>query len=74
MPKNNLPINKIISNIAIGYFMAGFIFAILFAIYYRWPILSFLSPGFYSVIITWPFQAPGFGYDFLTYGFAGKPL
>lgn len=63
-----------ISTIGIIYFMAGFVFAIAFAIYYRWPILSFLSPGFYSVILTWPFQAMGFARDLLTYGLAGKPI
>jgi len=34
----------IISSIAIGYFMIGLIFAVMFAIYYRWPTLSFFSP------------------------------
>lgn len=65
---------KILSSIAVGYFMAGFVFAIVFALYYRWPTLSFLSPGFYSVIITWPFQAIGFINDLLIYGLAGKPV
>lgn len=65
---------KILSSIAVGYFMAGFVFAIIFALYYRWPTLSFLSPGFYSVIITWPFQAIGFINDLLIYGLAGKPV
>lgn len=65
---------KLLSTIAIGYFMAGFLFAIAFAIYYRWPFLSFLSPGFYSVILTWPFQAIGFAKDLMIYGLAGKPI
>lgn len=65
---------KIISTIAIFYFMIGFVVAILFALYYRWSPLSFLSPGFYSVILTWPLQIIGFVRDFLTYGFAGKPI
>ncbi|MBI2017834.1 hypothetical protein HYS92_02180 [Candidatus Daviesbacteria bacterium] len=65
---------KLLSTIAIGYFMIGFVFAIIFAAYYRWPVLSFLSPGFYSVIITWPFQAIGFVQDLLIYGLAGKPV
>lgn len=65
---------KLISTIAIFYFIAGFIFAVVFAIYYKWPYLSFLSPGFYSVILTWPYQMWGFTRDFLTYGFAGKPI
>ncbi len=63
-----------LSTIGIIYFMFGFIFAIAFAIYYRWPFLSFLSPGFYSVILTWPFQAIGFTNDLLRYGLAGKPI
>lgn len=65
---------KILSTIGIVYFIAGFVFTIAFAIYYRWPILSFLSPGFYSVILTWPFQAIGFVRDLLIYGLAGKPI
>lgn len=66
--------SAIISTLAIAYFMVGFVFAILFAIYYKWPYLSFLSPGFYSVIITWPYQAIGFIRDLLAYGLAGKPI
>lgn len=65
---------KLVSTIAIAYFMIGFIVAIFFAIYYRWPYLSFLSPSFYSVILTWPYQLIGFVKDFLTYGLAGKPI
>ena len=65
---------KILSSIAVGYFMVGFVFAIIFALYYRWPTLSFLSPGFYSVIVTWPFQAIGFINDLFIYGFAGKAV
>jgi len=63
-----------LSTIGIIYFMFGFIFAIAFAIYYRWPFLSFLSPGFYSVILTWPLQAIGFINDLMRYGLAGKPI
>jgi len=66
--------SSFISSIAIGYFMAGLIFAVLFALYYRWPPFSFLSPGFYSVIFTWPIQIIGFARDFWTFGFAGKPI
>lgn len=66
--------SAILSTIAIGYFMVGFLFAIGFALYYKWPFISFLSPGFYSVIITWPYQAIGFVNDFLTYGLTGKPI
>lgn len=69
-----MPKSKLISNIAIGYMMLGFVFALIFAIYYRWPTLSFLSPGFYSVILTWPFQSIGFINDLLNYGLAGKPI
>lgn len=69
MKKENL-----ISNIAIVYFIFGFIFAVCFAIYYRWPFIAFLSPGFYSVIFTWPIQAIGFFGDLLNYGLAGKPI
>ena len=65
---------KILSSIAIAYFMIGFVVALAFAIYYRWSPLSFLSPGFYSVIFTWPFQIIGFTNDFLTYGLAGKSI
>lgn len=63
-----------VSSIAIGYFMLGLLIAVSFAFYYRWPPLSFLSPGFYSVILTWPYQAIGFTKDLLTFGLAGKPL
>lgn len=66
--------SSLISTIGIIYFMVGFVFAIAFAVYYRWPFLSFLSPGFYSVILTWPFQAIGFIRDLLNYGLAGKPI
>jgi len=65
---------KFISSLAIVYFMIGFVIAVAFAIYYRWSFLSFLSPGFYSVILTWPFQAIGFTKDLWTYGLAGKPI
>lgn len=65
---------KLISTIAIIYFMIGFVFSVAFAIYYRWPTLSFLSPGFYSVILTWPLQAIGFAKDLLTFGLTGKPI
>ncbi len=66
--------SAILSTIAISYFMVGFVFTIVFAIYYKWPVISFLSPGFYSVIITWPFQATGFVNDLLIFGLAGKPI
>lgn len=66
--------SAILSTIAIAYFMIGFIIAIAFALYYRWPFISFLSPGFYSVILTWPYQAIGFTGDLLYFGLAGKPI
>lgn len=66
--------SALISNFAILYFTIGFVVAILFALYYRWQFLSFLSPGFYSVILTWPYQLIGFVLDVLRYGLAGKPL
>lgn len=66
--------SSIISTIAIAYFMIGFVIAIAFALYYRWSYLSFLSPGFYSVILTWPYQVIGFLKDLLTFGLAGKSI
>ncbi len=66
--------SSILSTIAIGYFMVGFVFAAFFALYYKWPFISFLSPGFYMVILTWPYQAIGFVNDLLIYGLAGKPI
>lgn len=60
--------SKVLSTIATAYFMTGFGVAILFALYYRWPILSFLSPGFYSVILTWPVQIIGLVRDLWLYG------
>lgn len=65
---------SILSTIAIGYFMIGFVVATLFALYYHWSFLSFLSPGFYSVILTWPYQIIGFAKDFWAFGLAGKPI
>lgn len=66
--------DKLITNLAIIYFLVGLIFATGFAIYYKWGILAFLSPGFYAVVATWPFQIPGLVYDLQTYGLAGKPI
>lgn len=66
--------DRLFTSIAIIYFVIGLIFATLFALYYRWEILSFLSPGFYAVVLSWPYQAIGFLRDFLTYGLAGKPI
>lgn len=56
------------------YFVFGLIFAFLFAYFYHWSSFSYFSPGFYVVILTWPYQALGFIPDFLTYGLAGKPI
>ncbi|MBI2596453.1 hypothetical protein HYW46_07030 [Candidatus Daviesbacteria bacterium] len=56
------------------YFLFGIIFAFAFALYYRWPPLGYLSPGFYVVTFTWPYQAIGFTKDLLYYGLAGKPI
>lgn len=69
-----MKIQAMLSTAAILYFMFGFIFAITFALYYHWPFLSFLSPGFYAVIFTWPLQTGGFIQDLLIYGLSGKPL
>jgi len=66
--------SSIFPTIAIAYFMIGFVIAIAFALYYHWPFISFLSPGFYSVILSWPYQIIGFAKDFWTYGFTGKPI
>ncbi|OGE14387.1 hypothetical protein A3F00_05160 [Candidatus Daviesbacteria bacterium RIFCSPHIGHO2_12_FULL_37_11] len=65
---------KLLTNFAIVYFILGLFFATIFAIYYKWEALSFLSPGFYAVVLTWPFQFSGLLQDFLTYGLAGKPI
>ncbi len=69
-----------ISLIAILYFMFGIVFAFMFAWYYRWPAAGYLSPGFWSVTISWPLQAfnpftgAGFIPDVLYYGWTGKPI
>ncbi len=65
---------KIVTNLAIGYVLFGLVFAILFALYYKWSALSFFSPGFFAVLFSWPIQAPGFIGDLLYYGLAGKPI
>lgn len=65
---------KIIGNLAISYLLLGLVFATLFAIYYKWSGLSFLSPGFFAVVFSWPIQAPGMIRDLLYYGLAGKPI
>jgi hypothetical protein len=65
--------SKILSRLGITYFLFGLIFATFYAIYYKWVALAFLSPGFYAVLITWPYQAIGLINDLLIYGLAGKP-
>lgn len=65
---------KFLTTIGIVYFIIGLLFAIVFAIYYKWEVGAFLSPGFYAVALTWPFQAIGFIQDFINYGLAGKPI
>lgn len=65
---------KKIATIAVVYFVIGILFAIVFAIFYHWPILSLFSPKFYIVVFTWPFQIFGLIVDFQYYGFAGKIL
>lgn len=67
-------IERKLSTFFILYFMLGLVFAFLFALYYRWPVIGYFSPGFFAVIFTWPFQAIGFVKDLLYYGLAGKPL
>jgi hypothetical protein len=74
MALNTMNKKKLITNLAILYFLIGFVFAIGFAIYYRWEAFGFLSPGFYAVVFTWPFQIPGFLTDFARYGFSQKPI
>lgn len=63
---------KKITTLAIIYFIIGLIFAFGYAFFYHWPGLSFFSPGFYAVVLTWPIQVPGFIVDFQYYGWAGK--
>jgi hypothetical protein len=65
---------KKIGTFAVIYFIIGLAFAITFAWFYHWPALSYFSPGFYVVVLTWPIQIPGFIYDFQYFGFAGKPF
>ena len=65
---------KRLTTFAIIYLTIGLVFAFIFALFYHWPVLSFLSPGFYVVVFTWPYQAIGLINDFGTYGFAGKVL
>jgi len=69
-----MKLEKAATTIAILYFVVGIIFAISYALFYHWPALSFFSPGFYAVVLTWPFQLPGFFFDFQYYGLAGKVI
>ncbi len=65
---------KNLATVGIVYFIIGLFFAISYALFYHWSILSFFSPGFYAVILSWPIQIPGFISDFQVYGLAGKAL
>jgi hypothetical protein len=65
---------KRIATFGVAYFIIGIVFAIGFAMFYHWPPLSYFSPNFYSVVLTWPFQLPGLIWDFQSYGWAGKTL
>ncbi len=65
---------KKVSIFVIVYFILGLLFAFGFALYYHWTPLSYFSPGFYVVILTWPYQAIGFVKDILYYGLAGKTI
>ena len=65
---------KLVANLAIWYFVIGLIFAISFAIYYKWTAFSYFSPGFFAVVFSWPFQVSGFLGDLFVYGLAGKPI
>ena len=64
---------KVLATLAVIYFFTGLIFAVGFAIYYHWSYLSFLSPGFFTVLFTWPLQLPGMISDLQNYGLVGKP-
>ncbi|EKD85315.1 MAG: hypothetical protein ACD_38C00046G0002 [uncultured bacterium] len=68
-----LPVEKLLTNLVMLYFSIGLIFAIVFALYYRWEWFGYFSPGFFAVLLTWPFQTIGFAGDLLYYGLAGKP-
>lgn len=65
---------KKISTIAVIYLLIGLAFAFIYAWYYHWEPFSYFSLGFYTVIFTWPIQAPGFYWDIRSYGLAGKPI
>lgn len=60
--------------IVILYFIIGLLFALFYAYFYHWGALSYFSPGFYMVLLTWPIQLPGLVGDFFQYGWAGKIL
>ena len=65
---------KKLSSVGIVYFMIGILFALIYSLFYHWEFLSFFSPGFYAVVLTWPIQIPGFLLDLQTYGLTGKTL
>lgn len=67
-------LDKRLTAIGIVYFIVGVVFAVCYALFYHWGFLSFLSPGFFAVALTWPIQFPGFLWDFQLYGLTGKEL
>jgi len=67
-------VEKKLSIIAALYFVFGLVFAFFFAYFYHWTPFAYFSPGFYVVILTWPYQALGFIPDLLQFGLAGKPI
>ena len=76
IPRLNLQVRleKAITTVLILYFFIGIVFTIIYALFYHWSALSFFSPGFYTVVISWPLQVKGFISDFSYYGFSGKVL
>jgi hypothetical protein len=67
-------LERTLSVLAIIYFMIGVVFATCYALFYHWSFFSFLSPGFYAVLLSWPIQLPGLLTDFQLYGWAGKVI
>jgi hypothetical protein len=65
---------KRLSFLSILYLMFGLFFAVIYAFYYKWPLVGYFSPGFFMVLFSWPYQAIGFIRDLLYYGLAGKPF
>lgn len=67
-------IEKIVTTVATAYFFIGLFFGFFYALFYHWEVLSFFSPGFYTVVLSWPVQAPGLFNDLRYFGFSGKTL